>query len=267
MARRVTPDYSFLPVGYLSASAVNLFLICPQAYKLKYIDKVSDTSVPVSIIEGKAMHKAMEENNHHKLRSGDDFEPKQLIEVFGDTWSDTSKAITDWDEDNPDKVFARGSTQLRTYLKRYAGKFCAVDEDAIETKVEGSIGGVPTLGYIDLISHPLKAGEKPRIVDYKCVKRARSKGMLEADIQMGVYPALTGLREVEYLCFVKTKEPKIQRVAATRTEESVRKVENVFRGVAEAIRKGSFPYCDPTSWKCCKKYCGVWHACKQGGKR
>jgi len=229
-----------------------------------YVEGHKSLTVSVAITEGKSVHKAMELNNHHKVKEGEDLPTKELVEVFSDTFSNQATEVTDWENEKKDSIIARGSTFMERYRKLFAKKYFPMDEQSIEKKITGEIRGIPVLGYIDLVSQP--SNTVPTIVDYKVSKRAKQEREASLSIQMGVYSALMDIPSVRYLCFVKTKTPKITTVNGFRTPDSIQRVERVIDGVADGIKRGSFPYCDPTHPLCCQKYCGVWYACPQGGK-
>lgn len=253
-----------LPKGYLSPSAVELYLTCPQAFYLQYVEKKDSLTAP-PLVEGGVLHSVLEASNHHQVDHGDPLPEQEMVERWDDGFSAEKGKIADWGEEKEDVIRERSRVFISRYRAHYAKGITPAGHDAIEKKVEGEIGGVPVVGYVDVISNFFR--DTPDIVDYKTGKSAKTEGEAESSIQMGVYAHLTGYMSVKYVSFVKTKEPKIQAVRAIRTERSLQRTANVVRGVAEAVTKGAFPFTDPGSWKCSIRYCGVWYACKQGGKR
>lgn len=254
-----------LPRGYLSVSAVDLYLACPMSFYLQYIEGHKATTVPPSLAEGSSGHEVLEVCNHEKAKTGDDLPEKQVLEVWDDTWA-TQKKEVEWkdEEEKPDDIQDRGRVFFQKYRKHYAGRSKPISEGHIEKKLETTIGGVPVVGYIDLVKDDEGTH---RILDYKFVNRTKSLVDVEKGLQLGVYALAEGIRDVEFLCFVKKKDPSIERIKSVRTQESLDKVVRVFQGVSEAIKKGSFPYCSPDAWKCTPRFCGVWEHCKQGGKK
>jgi len=256
-----------LPKGYLSVSAVELYLACPMSYYLQYIEGHKPTTVPPSLVEGSSGHEVLEIANIEKAKTGDDLSEKQMIEAWDDTWS-TKKNEAEWkgEEEKPDDVQERGRILFAKYRKNYAPKSTPLSEGHIEKRIETSIGGVPVVGYIDIIR---QGDESPVVADYKFVARAKSLSDVEKGLQLGVYSIAEGIPQVEFLCFCKTKDPKLERIKSGRTPESLDKVVRVFQGVSKAIKSGVFPFCSPDSWKCAggKKFCGVWEHCPQGGKK
>lgn len=251
------------PTGrLLSPSSVSLYLSCPQAWYLKYIERVPDMNVAPEPVEGTALHAVLAANNLHKIAEGDDLDPILLRSMWDDTWATKKKEITAWEDEKDEKIQERGRDFLTLYRARYAHN---IDPISAEKHVEGEILGVGVHGYVDLVRKE-DEGKTSRIVDYKVTGRAKGEGELLSGIQLGVYATLLDVAQVEFISFVKTKEPKIERVKGTRTPDSLAKTARVVQAVDEATKKGAFPFTDPTSWKCCARYCGQWHACPQGGK-
>lgn len=253
-----------LPKGYLSASAVEAYLACPYSFYLHYVEgKDSLTSPP--LIEGGVLHGVLEASNHRWVDTKEHLPEKELHEKWDDEFSAEKGKVEDWGDDKEDLIRERARAFLSRYMGYYATGITPEGHGDIESKVEGTIHGVPMLGFIDVVSNFYR--DDPEIVDYKVVKSAKTEGEAENSIQLGVYAHLKGLRRVKYVCFTKTKEPQVKAVSAERTERSIERAGNVVRSVAEAVSKGNFPFADPCSWKCSMRYCGVFYACPQGGKK
>ena len=209
---------SLLPKGYLSPSAVESFLLCPHAWYLRYVVGVKPLGIYPATQEGKAMHAMLEENNREKVNTGDDMKPKQAVECFQDHWSDYSKEVTNWEGEKKDTISERGEAQSNNYIKKHASKYVA-DPDGIEKKISFEIAGIPFLGFIDFqgdstmkdLGSSIGVRTDKVILDYKNVKSAKSLTELKTGIQMGVYAEATGIRTVEYISFVKTKSPRIDK--------------------------------------------------------
>jgi len=258
--------FRHLPRGYLSPSQVNSFMLCPQAWYLQYVEKQpSLTSLPA--ISGQTMHSVLEEDNHHVVDAGEHMSLVDTLEVWSDEWDKRQEDLTDKaDRDKKDVHVVQAGHWMDQYLTKYEelDDLTPRSKQDIERKVEGEVGGVPIRGIVDLVSSSGKT-EFVEVVDYKTGKR-KNPHELETGVQMGIYASILDVPSVRYETFVNNKTPVIQTIQAHRTKRSIAKVERVVTGVSTAISKGSFPFCAPDSWKCNQKYCGVWHACKQGGK-
>lgn len=256
-----------LPKGYLSNSAIETYLSCPYAYYLQYIEGRSGGRRSPELLEGSVAHKALETNNKEKVKEGDDLPVPRLLEVYDDTFAtEKAKGDVEFEDETPDEVQGRGRDLMRLYREKFAASMLPT---AVEKEIKAVIGGVPVLGYIDFERKPNAPGDGDAdvICDYKVVAKAKSQKDAADGLQGGIYAIAEGKPVFELVCLVKTATPKIERVKARRTPASLAKTERVVKSVAEAIKKGAFPYCSPTEWKCSPKYCGVWAFCPQGGKK
>ena len=258
-----------LPHGYLSASAINSYLMCPKAFKFSY--HTEEKAAPsLALIEGSVVHAALEAY-HRKRLEGDNPEFEWIAEQYDAALAARTSSIPDIEstvllsegEEDLLTVRQRDLNLLKQWRNKYADKFEIV---SVEAEHRGTIAGIPIKGYTDLI---VSVGNKEtkrdahRIIDFKVAKRTKSVADTQRDIQMGIYALLTGIHDVEYITLNK-KQEKIQRVSTTRTEWDLNRVKNVVLGVGDAIRRQCFPYPAPTSWKCTKKFCGFWDVCEQG---
>lgn len=276
-----------VPPGHLSFSTMDLFSLCPHAVWLEKFLKVPRTTVSPALVEGLSHHGALEVFNREKMK-GNILKPQDMEGVFLDVFDRKRGEITEWEEETPDKIVERARVFQKGYIERYAPRITPL---RVEQKITGKVGGQKVVGVIDLIGetpatpcpHPPSStsiefqtedgdpreGEKvEEVIDYKVTTRAKSEGDLLNGVQMGIYSLLSGKKDVSFVCFVKTKEPKIVRVRGRRTEKSLEKVKNYVHAVSRTImeaKEENFPMCPPDSWKCSPKWCGVWHACKQGG--
>lgn len=260
----VTLDPAY-PKGRLSHSSVSLYLSCPMAYYLQYVEKVPSLTTP-PLIEGSAVHEVLEANNLHKQAKGDDLPVERITERWNDVWSQAVKDGKDvkFDEDSPDSIRARGKGLLEHYRKFAAPRISPPAKDGIEEEfLVATPNGTPVIGYIDLVD---VGGKLPTVIDYKVAGRAKSESTAETCLQLGLYAFAKKNPFVGFISLVKGRTPSVTQTRVQRTESSVRRTLNVVEQVGAAIKKGAFPFTDPESWKCQVKYCGVWHACPQGGK-
>lgn len=259
------PRDESLPKGRLSYSAVSLYLSCPYAYYLDYVEGApSLTTAP--LLEGSAGHAVLEQNNRNKQKTGDDLPEERLEELWHDEWSQASKTEgAVFDEEQPDEIRRRGARLVRHYRKYMAPKLRPVAQGGIEERFAFKTpGGTPVVGFIDLVA---KEESATRVVDYKIAARAKSPNDAKLSAQLALYAYDKRTPAVAFVSLVKGATPEVKKAEAQLSEHDVQRALNVVDSVAAAIRRGAFPYADPSSWKCGVKYCGVWHACPQGGKR
>lgn len=258
----LVPDKG-LPKGYLSPSAVGTYLGCPQQYYLRYIEGKQSINV-VNLAEGKAVHAVLETNNNYKALNQRDIPLPSVLQCWNDTWSDEAKRVEDWMETSQDMVAAEGERLLQIYHRYYAPNIDPKTTANVERDFLITVLGVPVYGKIDVVN---QHGDTPHVLDYKVSKTAHSVTEADSSIQLGLYSLATDIPNVGYLTLVKAKkEPRVVLEKTVRTESSLTRVKNVVRSVRDAVAAGNFPYADPSTWRCTAKYCGLWYACKQGGK-
>lgn len=259
---KLKPDTG-LPKGYLSPSAVGLYLGCPQQYYLRYIENKKSVNA-VALSEGKAMHTVLETNNNHKVKTNSDIALHSIVQCWNDTWSTEAKLVEDWAETTQDAVAVEGERLIQLYHRYYAPNIHPKQPGNVEREFLVNVMGVPVYGKIDVVNC---VDEVPRVLDYKVSKTAHSEAEAASSIQLGIYSLAADTQDVGYLTLVKAKkEPKVVLEKTTRTPRSLTRVESVVKSVRDAIAMGNFPYTDPSTWRCTAKYCGLWYACKQGGK-
>jgi hypothetical protein len=279
------PSRIALPKAYLSISQVNMYLRCPKQYEFRYVqDHKRPPAVPMAL--GSSGHVALETTHHHIVDHDVPAPTEQLLDCFSDKWTELSALIEDWEGEKPGLVKDKGVALVRMYNERYAP---AVKPQAneqkqdrgIEKKFEITVAGVPMLGYIDLIdtNSPLafseeelelmrKSGQtvpeelRSAVVDFKFKGKSMAQTEVDGSLQMTLYSLATGIYAIRFEQLLKTKTPTIKRATAVRTKADHLWLQRIVRDVAEAITKGVFPPCDPTSWACSPKWCGYWHMCR-----
>lgn len=252
LALNPDPD---LPRGYLSNSAVGTYLKCARQYEWAYVEKVI---IPpeIALEEGISHHGALDKSNSQFIKKGKFFRKTQLIECFMDTFNDRAKEIPKFKwtmaGEKKDDVLVRGNLMLDNYYEGYGKKIKPV---ASEQRIELMVGGVPFLGFIDVIM-------KGKVIDYKVVKQAKSQGEADGDIQLSTYCKATKLKKAEFVCLTKTKNGNTKVIETKRGPKDADNLGVLVASVADAIKKGSFPMCDPTNWICNPKWCGYYRRCK-----
>ena len=120
--------------GHISISQVLTYLRCPESYKRRYV--LGETEPPAAaLIEGGAHHRALEQNNRHKLDLGSDLSVEDHADRFAATFSDAVKEAgsdLEWAEDETaDGVITRG----RKLIEAYHG---SIDVGAERVRAEAS---------------------------------------------------------------------------------------------------------------------------------
>lgn len=251
----VKPDDD-LPKGYLSFSAMSTYLKCARQFMYAYIENLKQPP-GVALIEGSAHHEVLENDNNKFLGKKGFQSPEIMVEEFSDIFSDKSKEIPRkvWqlEKDKETDILVRGKMMIENYTSGIRTQLVPLESESF---FEVDVKGVPVAGFIDLNDKNLG------VQDYKVTKAAKSQTEANTSLQLWIYRKAKKVNKSGFLCFTKTKNGSIKQ---TQTEDSFTKDEssaNVIKDVADSIKKGSFPRCDPASWACTPKFCGYYKKCK-----
>lgn len=224
--------------SHLSVTQLRMYLRCPLQYKFRYVDglKIPPTS---ALCLGRSVHGALEDNYTQKLVTRQDLSITHLTDIFSDNWEQQAQEILFEEDEKPGKIKDQGIGMLRVYHHEVAPKVYPVYvEHGFELPIPGTDRTLK--GYIDLVD------EDGVIVDHKTTKRAMQERTVATDLQLTAYAfAYRGLegRDEAGLRFdvmVRTKNPKIQQLRATRTQQDIDRFLQLLRQVNRAIETGLF---------------------------
>lgn len=158
----------------ISASGINLYLQCPYAFKLKYIDKLEVSFENQYLITGKLVHKALELFFNEKMKDKDTLtKPSDFLNT----------ALEDYSHIN-DLQLDDCISEAKHYLDIYTPVAVTLNPVATEEYFELKLDDDFTLrGYVDLIA---KEGKKRHIIDFKTT-RGQIKSNVRYTIQLSIY--------------------------------------------------------------------------------
>lgn len=237
---------------YISPSRLNLWLRCPLAFKLQYIDGVRTPTTP-SLFLGKAVHDGLEIVYRHRQLCAD----LPAAEI-------ARRMLDGWDELVAKESMSFDSAAEEDSLKQQALALVAAYMDhvadtleialAVETSMEaplidpdtGENLGIPLTGIVDLVVDD-RAG--PLIIDFKTAAKSSPPFEITHEIQLSSYAYLfrqtTGDEEggLEIRSLVKTKTPKIEfHTYQARREQHFRRLFAVIRAYLDDLARGSFVF-------------------------
>ena len=236
---------------YVSASRLNLWLKCPLAFKVRYLEGVVSPTTPSQFI-GRMVHRALERHYRHR-QIGSRIEAPVLIEQLSASWeaaaSDECVGFENIEVENACRE--QTLNLVRAYLAQVPD-----DEShplAVEAAIEsplvdpanGEDLGLPLVGVIDLV---LAEPDGPVIADFKTAARGGEMLEITHEIQLSAYsylfrhasPEPEGALEIRSL--IKTKTPKIETHRyGHRTENHLRRLFAVIRAYLDALDRGHFP--------------------------
>jgi len=258
---------------YISPSRLNLWMRCPLAFKLRYIEGVR-TPTSSAMFLGKRVHAGLEVYYRHRML-GVTLDRNDVVQRAKDVWA-ASVA---------EEGIAFKSTDDESVLKNQMGSLLAAYLDqlpadeprprGVEVKMEIPLVdpqnnedlGIPLLGVADLI----QAGEGgDQVVDFKTSSRSGPPFEVTHEVQLTsysyMYRRLTGKNEsgLEIRSLVKTKKPKIDYHSyPARSAQHFDRLFSIVREYLDAIHAGRFNY--RPGWACamcdhrtthCQRWCG-----------
>lgn len=235
---------------YISPSRLNLWLRCPLAFKLRYIDGARSPTSP-SLFLGKVVHAGLETYYRHR-QVGVDLDIEDVKEQMTAAWAGfvDEEEMTFATADEEVSARNKAGDLVAAYLQQVDG-----DEPkplAVETRLEvplvdpltGEDLGIPLLGIVDLV---LGDDNGPVIVDFKTASKSGPPHEIIHEVQLSSYAYL--MRRVteqneaglEIRSLVKTKTPKVEchRYSA-RTEAHFWRLFRILRAYLEDLDGGDF---------------------------
>lgn len=243
---------------YISASRLNLWLRCPLAFKLRYIDGIVSKPTPSQFL-GKVVHHGLECYYRHR-QLGVELTAADVVAFTTNSWE--ALAADEEVEFDSSETESRLKTDaenlLKTYLLQRSG-----DEGRpllVETSLEaplidpfsGENLGVPLFGIVDLV---IEGNSGPVICDFKTSAKSNMPHEIMHEIQLSAYAylfrSLSGTKEesLEIRTLVKTKTPKIDthRYSA-RSENQFHRFFDLVRAYLDDLHSGRFLF--RPGWTC-----------------
>ena len=256
---------------HLSVSQITKFLTCPLSYRFQYVDGIETGTKSSSFALGTAFHSAAEHLHRHLMNGG-----AKRPEVYQDVLAESLKVefgnfeVQTKDGENRDSLTAEGARLIDAYREyRTAQKTTLL---TVEQRVErelinvrtGELLGLPFVAYLDLIE---KVENGLVVVDLKTAARSYSQGDVDGNLQLTAYGLLVMLETgkppagLRIDAVVRNKQPKVQRLETTRTENDLVRFWALAKQVRAAIEAGVF-YPSP-GWAC--SGCEFAESCQRWG--
>lgn len=235
---------------YISPSRLNLWLRCPLAFKLRYIDGIRSPTSP-SLFLGKVVHAGLETYyRHRQVKVG--LAIKDVVASVDSGWGLVvdEEEMTFASTDEEAATRKKAIDLVTAYLRQVD-----VDESkplAVETRLEAPLVdpftgeglGIPLLGIVDLV---LSGDDGLVIIDFKTASKSGPPYEIIHEVQLSAYSYLFRMTSpqtedaLEIRSLVKTKVPKIEfhRYAA-RTDAHYRRLFRIVRAYLDDLDHGGF---------------------------
>jgi len=271
-----------LPRKLLSPSQFDRYRKCPRQYEYIYVKGLRKPP-GVAQVKGSSVHKGAEVTHLHTIETGKPLSLEEATQAVADRWEKDVKNIEEWIYD--DKEVTPGEMKDRAILNfqiYYQQAVPAIHPVAVEKMWAVKIGSVPVRGIIDLIDRvpvdlskddevpttdmdPEKENFIEVVSDLKVTKRKWPDSKVREAPQLTFYALAENVSRVRVDFLLDQKSgTHYKTVRSERTMTDKRILTEDVEQIAELIKQGVFPRCDPTltNWVCTPKWCGYYEMCK-----
>jgi hypothetical protein len=206
---------------YLSHSRISKYLLCPEQYRLYYLENLRPKLTAAALVFGKVLHEALA----GFFRNQDD-----PVWTFRTQWQEVKQFDLSYSaRESWEKLDACGQALLGKFIREEASRIGNVRlcEGTFELAITNL--DLPFVGVIDLLAD---VDEIPTVVDFKTSGSAYEDHEVVLSDQLTAYQlAEPQTAQIAYCVFVKTKEPRIDWYKSQRSgaqlAEFLAKVEHV----------------------------------------
>ena len=252
-----------------SYSSINQYLRCPLQFYFQRVLKLPQPSVGSGLVLGSSVHAALE-LYHRSLQERKPVKIDQLHRAFLDAWQtqENNSEVEFCKRETRDGSIAQGISLVELYLKEPPPEGIVAVEQQMIFPIRNSRGEIletPMVAIVDLLT---RDDDGLTITELKTSGRAY--GGLEVETSMqptsyvnAVWETFGELASVGYAVLVKTKTPKVQRLATVRNESDFGRLGDIVQGVERAIEvKAFYPNESPLNCSTCpyRDPCREWRA-------
>jgi hypothetical protein len=251
---------------HLSYSQLWLFSSCPKRWFLERVEKLR--MVPQwALVTGSSIHKGLETNNLEIASGQKGLMPGEIVEsaiaeMEGfEGVEEMEKNGVSVPLDKAKDRFAKEATAPVTQYKHEMEPDLLQEGEitGVEEEVNFEIGGVPFVGYLDLVLEG--AG---LFFDYKFVSRKKSDHAIRYDAQSRLYQLAKPDCSASLIQLIRgskrCEEGKIPNLDRA-TNGITAWAETQVSAIKVALKTGVFPRCQPGSWQCSKQTCSFFRNC------
>jgi len=176
--------------SYISPSRLSLWLKCPLAFKLRYLDGIRTPTSPALFV-GRRVHQGLERHYRHR-QLGITLDVEQVTGSVTDAWEESAaeEGVEFESLDEEAKLKDQAAGLVRSYLLQLPADepqpqaVEATMEAALVDPVSGEDLGISMLGVVDLVTET-DAGTT--IIDFKTSSRSAPPFEVTHEIQLSSY--------------------------------------------------------------------------------
>lgn len=221
----------------LSHSRINRYLLCPELYRLHYIEKLRPRYPSANLVFGQVLHQALAAF----FRGGED-----PVRFFRECWATLREIELAYSRrDSWEKLKISGQVMVELFLREAAPRLTNISSVEKEFEIGVTSLGQPVVGVIDLIAD--LDGTKT-VVDFKTAGSGYASHEIILADQLTAYAlAESDASQVAFCVLVKTKKPRIEWQVAARTGEQIAEYIAKVAIVSREVESGRF-YKRPGMW-------------------
>ena len=289
LPRQLPPRPDGEPIRHLSHSSYSLWLICKEAWRLKYLQRKTEPASGAMFL-GSRVDDALTLYYQRILDHNQRLDLAQVKDAYRDLWhtelqAEEQQLGIDWQDIPQHEAFELGLQALELAFAQLVPKLG--EPLAVQRRVEFTLApGLvewTVVCYLDLETRASAPSGEPldRIVDYKVKGSPIGQQKADRDPQASLYLASRWLesRPAEEFAFAQLARPGRQRRQMSATLATTRRTAGQLRSALARIALAAseidayyrhfgpdrpWGFADPTGWKCSERFCHFWHACPAG---
>lgn len=224
-------------IPHLSHSRINRYLLCPEQYRLYYVENLRPKYPSASLVFGQVFHQSLA----HLF-----IEKKDPVVFFQNAWAELKEIkLTYKEKESWEKLKDSGNGLLEKFFKDEFPRIGRVR--AVERPFKLNITGLdmPFIGILDLVA---EVNDRMTVVDHKTAGATYEDHESEMSDQLTAYKlAEPEVENIALWVFVKTKEPQIEWHPSTRNSNQLTEYLAKLGYVAREISANRF-YKRPGMW-------------------
>lgn len=230
----------------LSKSRLNTYCLCPEKYRLTYVENIVPEKTAIPLIEGSALHHIVE----NCLVYGKAV-PNMAEEASREYWTNIALHETEYADETAlaqaqEKILDEAKAFLENIGPLNTWQMEAYFEHPLVDPLTGDVDeSILLRGFADIIDQP--EPEVTRIIDIKTSAKSPNQERGNRALELTVYAYLMACEfgfqiqvPVSLLYLVRSKEPKVMWLDSLRAESDFVELYGTIRHIATAIRQGLF---------------------------